>query len=53
MLMKKCYIQPEVELVKAKGERLCQTFSITGGNDMGEEPTTGDNHFGAPFRFKY
>lgn len=51
--MKKYYFQPVVEIVKAKGEKLCQTISITGvGN---EEPETGDNHFGsgAPFRFKY
>jgi hypothetical protein len=53
--MKKQYVQPDVDVVVARGERLCQAFSITGeGNN---DPQTGDNHFGggggAPFRFKY
>lgn len=48
--MKKQYVQPDVDVVVAHGERLCQTFSITGGGN--EEPETGDNYFGnAPFRF--
>ena len=28
--MKKYYVQPEVEVVMAMGERLCDTISITG-----------------------
>ena len=50
--MKKYYVQPEIEMVIAKGERLCDTISITGG-DGKDDPGTGDNHFGggAPIRF--
>ena len=44
--MKKYYFQPVVEIVKAKGEKLCQTISITGDG-------TGDpgDPYGAPIRF--
>lgn len=32
--MKKQYVQPDVDVVVALGEKLCQTISITGdGND--------------------
>lgn len=43
--MKKYYIQPQLEVFKPQFECLSQTFSITGGNTMGEEPETPDGYF--------